>query len=106
MVEEVGGDHIFAEVWRFVDGDTVDGFIRAVMHISGIIRELPFTHWLNRAQTINSHFGVKDIRRAVFSLLNGTCRPVTGINIICGGFITENIQRYRSKLTATTAMAE
>lgn len=67
MVEEVGGDHrIFAEVWRFVDSDTVDGFIRAVMHISSIIRELPFAHWLNRAQTINSHFGVEDIRRAIF----------------------------------------
>ena len=77
------------------------------MHISSIIRELPFTHWLNRAQTINSHFGVKDIRRAVFfRFFNGTCRPVTGINIICGGFITENIQRYSSKLTATAAMAE
>ena len=77
------------------------------MHISSIIRELPFTHWLNCAKTINGHFRIKHIWCAVFfRFFDSTCCPVTRINIICSGFITKNIQRYSSKLTATTAMAE
>lgn len=45
---EVGGDYyIFVEVWCFVDGDIVDGFIWVVMYISCIIRELLFMYWFN-----------------------------------------------------------
>lgn len=45
---EVSGDYyICVEVWCFVDGDIIDGFIWVIMYISSIIRELLFMYWFN-----------------------------------------------------------
>lgn len=64
-------------------------------------------YWFNCVQIINSYFGVKDIRCVVFfRFFNGICRLVIGINIICGGFIIENIQWYCSKLIVIIVMVE
>ena len=90
---QISRDHnVAGKIRCFIDRNAIDSFVRTIVQVRRVIRKLPFTHRLNSTQAVNADFGINNVWRAVFfRFFNCTGGPITGIDVIRGGFITQNI---------------